>query len=106
MPDDLASGAFPQSFKGIDLQTAIPVTPGEAPIEPPTSIESPSPQQASNQEGSLNLQGAKAVAPQDVPIEKGLPPLDQAGVNLAISVLCMIAGFVLIVVIWAWTSEA
>jgi hypothetical protein len=54
---------------------------------------------------SVNLEGSKDVNPPDAPVDDKLPPLDQAGVDLAKWVLWMISIFVLISIAWAWTSE-
>jgi hypothetical protein len=54
----------------------------------------------------VSLPEAKDVTPPAAPAPTIMPPLSQAGVDLANVLLIMIAVFVVIAVIWIWMAES
>jgi hypothetical protein len=76
----------------IDLGSADVIVPPEAPVGPPAAIP------------SVDLADATSVSPPEAPVR--LPGIAKAGVTLVKWVLIIISVFVLISVVWIWTSEA
>lgn len=76
----------------IDLGAIQAVSPPDAPVEAPAG--SP----------SVDLADATPVSPPEAPV--GLPSIAKAGVTLVKWVLVIISVFVLISLVWIWTSEA
>jgi len=109
MPDDLppaSATGVPAEFASVDLKNAAEVTPQESPVFPTADSISAITEVTPEDALTLAIRGATEVTPEGVPVSaKKLPPLDQAGVDLAVRVLWMISVFVVITVVWVWWSE-